>query len=328
MQIYLLIFMSLITSISNTFITVNSNNYFPPKGAFDLNVDLEPAPNDFDTLYVLGGYLGVDENACDNNVISFYNDRNHSVFGHITYYSSAVLVEEKQTYQSGWFPNDQHFSDINAMKSYTFRFDEFYVDIPVEILYTRNIPAKTGIHFTSQFTSAHSEYQSITTNYAMEILSDFTLDSGYEIGASIPIEFIKLNLSRYINGTIGLNASLYQEIEKINSSYSYFSSVLSETYNIENEYNFPIYVQLNYRQKFNLFFTYNAKYDYSVEEIKSGSIFLDTTWQYNLAQMLFDSIHFFLIPEDDPYFDVSIYYDNADGVKTILEKSHPSILYF
>lgn len=302
----------------------------PKERGSDLDIDIEidyRTFDNFDTLDFVERNIGTTQDNIDQYVLDVYNNKNHNKFGHITYDSSALLTKEEQTYQSGIFPNDQHFTTLDALKSYSFYFDEFYIDVPVEILYIRNIPANVGAVFTSEFQYEHSELTETTTTFAMDLLFEFTLTSGYEIGVELPIDFIVLNLSQYFEGSIGFSASLFYEIQTMTSSYTHFSSVISETYSIHNSNNFPIYAQLNFRQKFRLYFTVNLKYDYIVTETTTG-IFQDKSWTYDHVGTNVDSVTFFLLPEDDPYFDVSKYYDDADGTKTILEKSHPSILYF
>lgn len=63
------------------------------------------------------------------------------------------------------------------------------------------------------------------------------------------------------------------------------------------------------------------------KDLESGLFEFDKNWLYTYTGLEGVETKFYLIPVDNPYFEISRYYDDAQGRKVIYDKTHPSIYY-
>ena len=321
--------MMLLAITSSNHVTDKINYGMHHPGIDDINpVDR----NMFSDLY-FDGYWGLEDRKTCDYIIDVYDGKTHINFGIMNYvedsYAELNYADPFLTYKSGWVAWDEHWDYFPEHEFFAFTFDKF-IDIPIESYYIRNVPANSFVNFTLTTKSAKQVSTTTIIHSASEYLLEFQTTVGSNIGGEVDLGFLKVSQDQYVENSISIAGSLYEEMTEIKQSTTSIETVLTETFSYQNTYNHPIYYQLGQRQKFRLGFIADVHVDYDEPDvISSGTFGLDKTYDYcgKDIHTLYD-IHFFLIPEDDPYFDVSIYYDNADGVKTILEKSHPSILYF
>ncbi|HKL61419.1 MAG TPA: hypothetical protein VJY66_03445 [Acholeplasma sp.] len=68
-------------------------------------------------------------------------------------------------------------------------------------------------------------------------------------------------------------------------------------------------------------------YQYTVKETGSGFLKRDKHWSYTKTGIIGAQTNFFMIPEDNPYFEISKYYDDNFGRKVIYDKANLNIWY-
>lgn len=228
--------------------------------------------------------------------------------------SIAYQKEEKVTYRSGWTTEViKHDYDVKRFDTYEF---SRYVNIPVRVIDRLELMAGESVGYTcthiSQTTLGYSE--TLTTGY--EFTSEQTMKLGMSLGASIPLDMIKVNGSVKAEGTVSTSATISSTASQTWSRSVMFAEQTTSTWNLHN--NAPgerrVY-QFNYRQKFKLYCTTEYNINYVEGSYKSGLFNLDTHYTYDFAAKRYTPVatRFFMIPVDLPTLGFTEYHNSSDG---------------
>jgi len=240
--------------------------------------------------------------------------------------SVAYKSENKTIYDSWWNANEPTVYKsfiINQYNTYSFA---KYLDLPIEIYHTRRVAPGTSSSFTIERTETTTTSQTTTVEKGNSAYLDYSESHGYSAGIKIALDEIGLNGSTNSNYKINVGASVYSIVTSTESKTTTFSMVYIETFNFDNANNTEYrYFQLNQRQKFKAYFTTNYSYNYTTSNWGSGLFGLDQNWSYTFANYSGVETRFFLIPVEDPYFEMSIYHDTSSGLKEYIDNSSSTI---
>lgn len=253
----------------------------------------------------------------------------HNKFGNIYSPTDSVSndIEDFVVYDSKWTAQDDVTKPHVSTRYDTYYFEK-YIDIPIETLHSRKVAAGKTESFTLQLTESHEELTSKTTTKATNRYIDFTNTISYSMGASVKIDDINLNNELTAESSIKVGGSVSDTVVEVKSSITRFSIVYTESFNFDNSNsNHDVYFDLNFRQKFRIYFTTRYKYNYNKSEYRSGMFNRDIHYSYSLHNFMPIGTYTYLIPVEQPYFEMSKYYDNVSGIKEILKNNpHNNII--
>lgn len=201
----------------------------------------------------------------DTDIKDFENFR-HINFGAANYLGVSISLSDKLVYDSYW--NALEPSRYASYIKYEYNLYEFtkFVDMPVNIIHTRNLNpgdiAEFSIGNTASFTESRTDTVSVGVKYYTEFIRTF----GFKLGISVPIEGINVGASQHDSTDIKVGLEFYRTIETVISSESNFSSIYSESFRWYNGTNTNQYYQLNYRQKFKIYFVAIYEHQYTMSE--------------------------------------------------------------
>lgn len=263
-----------------------------------------------------------------DHMTNFVNDI-HPNFGYVKYVTEPIYHWEDQIiYDSFW-----NATEPPTYKPYLdTRFDvykfEKKVDIPVEIFHTRRLLPHTSSSFTIQNTASNVISTTDVIETASTIYTEFSLNNSYYNGSSIDLRFIggETGFGNDIKVLVG--SELFNKVQNVRSKTTTFQTIYTETFNFDNSnLDIPRYFQLNYRQRFDIYFVTTQKFNYLTKEWGSGLFNADKNYDYIEDNYTFVCTNFILIPTDSPYFEMSIYCDNSDGIRKYLYNDMSSVYF-
>lgn len=224
-----------------------------------------------------------------------------------------------------WWNNGQDTSYETHIKySYeTFTFTN-YVDIPTEIYHSVRIAAGDKQSFKITTTTTDSYSQETTSEKGASSYYDFTYSQSIKIGSKIDLGVIGASAESDSSFTINVGGSTYYSVSKTMTSTTSYSTVYEQTFEMDNSgRKHAVYYQFNQRQKFKVFFTCVYEMQYKVTNWGSGLFGNDQNWSYEPLYYKGLETYFFLIPVENPYFEVSLYKDGSNGLKKYMgEQAH------
>lgn len=263
--------------------------------------------------------------------IKSFEGLTHSRFGKISKVADTTSYdkENRMIYKSNWTTQEPIYQsfDIARFDTYTF---EKYVDLPIKTLHSRKISVGESVSFTIQTTQIEEESKSETSTKATQFYWDYCGSLGFNMGRSLAIDLINLTSSITNSNTIKVGGNFTSTISNTRTSYTKYSIVYEETFTFDNTTcSHDTYFDMNFRQKFKIYFTTRYDYNYTNKEWGSGFLGRDQNWSYTFKDYTPVGTYIYLLPIENPYFEVSKYYDNNLGLKEILKSTtNSSIVYF
>lgn len=243
----------------------------------------------------------------------------HDVFGNITYVSDskAYDYEDKSVYDSGWTNQPTVTESYETTEYSTYTFSRF-VDIPVNKLHSRKIAAGSKEEFSIETTSSTNVTKTQLSNVGSSYYYDKCTSMSFNVGSSISLDKIGSASAGFgYNNMIKVGGSLYNEISNSTSTSYTYTTVYKQNFIFDNtNEERSIYFELNYRQKFKVYFTTKYTINYDTKEWRSGLFDKDKHWSYSIQGYSGNGTYVYLIPMEDPYFETSKYYDNQNGIRT------------
>lgn len=248
----------------------------------------------------------------------------HSDFGRIQKISDSTAYdwESRIIYNSFWTGQDSVYEEYETFRYDTYTFEN-YVDLPVRVLYSRKLPINETATFTLETTDAYEETVQTTSKTATQFYWEFCSALNFSTGNAISLSDVNSSGSQLQSSAgIKIGGTFANEIENYIRSSVYYSVVYRETYYLDNRNSDrEIYFDLNFRQKFKIYFTTKYQYNYETKQWGSGAFGWDQHWEYDFKNYTPIGTYVFLIPMDSPYFEISRYYDNASGRKELIPTS-------
>ena len=262
--------------------------------------------------------------------IKNFNGLTHTKFGSIKSIDGSVSYdkENKKTYQSNWTTQAPIYESFDVARFDTYTFEK-YVDLPIKTLHSRKVAAGDSVSFTIKTTQSSEESKTVTSTQATTYYWDICHSIGYSMGISLALDLINLTSGITETNTVKVGGSFSSTISNTNSSSTKYSMVYEETFTFDNSNSsYDTYFDMNFRQKFQIYFTTRYNYNYEVNEWGSGLFNIDRHWSYTFKNYTPVGTYIYLIPLENPYFEVSKYYDNSKGQKEIIKSTtNNSIIY-
>ena len=287
----------------------------------------------FDVIIGDGGSNASIDIASSSTVSSIksFDGLSHSKFGKISKEPDTTSYDKQNwmTYKSNWTTQDPIYQTFDIARCDTYTFEK-YVDLPIKILYSRKISAGDCVSFTIQTTQLEEESKSETSTKATQFYWEYCGSLGFNMGRSLAVDLINLTSSITNSNTVKVGGNFTSTISNTRTSYTKYSIVYEETFKFDNtNSSHDTYFDINFRQKFRIYFTTRYYYNYTSKEWGSGLFGRDQNWSYTFKDYTPIGTYVYLLPIEHPYFEVSKYYDNSRGLKEILKSTtNNSIVYF
>lgn len=267
-------------------------------------------------------------NTYDIDDMFHYETLADSNFGYLASYGSCYSTKLFKTYDSFWNPTEPiRYEPYNTNQYYTY-VSSRYIDLPTKIFHTRSLYPHTTANFTIQTTNTETLSNSIVVENGENYFIEHCFDSSFNISNGIRLENIDSTLASYNENRIVVQNNVYNKVQTARTHTTNFSSIYTETFFLDNSMNdFHLKFQLNYRQKFELYFVAEYEINYESNKWGSGLFNADENWDYTAIDKLGIRSHIFLIPFGVPYFEVTQYYENDNGIDVVYNKSNYSVVY-
>lgn len=266
----------------------------------------------------------------DSKTIFDFEGLYHEMLGKIGRTEDSIVYSNNEyvTYDSFWNP----WQPNGTMKMHSNRYDTYtfgkFIDLPIEIYHTRRVAPNSSSSFTIKKTETESCSQEQTVETGNRYYGEYFTSRSFKLGGSIGLSNIKIQAEEKGSSSIKVGTEMMHKVTQASESMTSFSIVYKETFYFDNtnsgEYR---YFQLNQRQKFKVYFTTNFGYNYDVTTTGSGLGGLDKHYSYEFRDFSGVCTKYFLLPVDDPYFEMSIYTDSSTGIKEYADNSHQYIYY-
>lgn len=266
----------------------------------------------------------------DRTTIYSFQGQRHRQLGKISRTEDSIVYGYMNytTYKSGW----NLLEKPTTIKMPSNRYDTYtfakYVDLPIEVYHTRRMAPGTSSSFTIETTKTEAYSQEKTVEVGNKVYAEYFKSYTSSLGGGVNLSFIIAETEKQYSSSMKVGAEMTTTVTETAKSTTSFSIVYKETFQFDNsssdEYR---YFQLNQRQKYKVYFTTNFGYIYNVTTTTSGLGGLDKHYSYEFKNYTGICTKFFLIPVDNPYFEMSIYYDSTSGTREYEGNSHQSIYY-
>ena len=260
------------------------------------------------------------KNAPNTKREAYYNNVVNDTFGTAIIQNDSTQYDEesKKTFRSNW-TNTDYFENFPSKIYETYKFSKL-VDIPVKTLITRKLSAGESSKAIIQATQSTSERKSITSEFASSYYGERCSDYGLNTGMKLSIDDLKLSGSFYYNENYKIGGSVSSNLKRTKENTTTYGALYEETIEIDNsDSSVPTYFAFNFRQKFEIYFTTAFSYVYTEETWNSGMFNWDVHYDYTFHHYVGVSTAFYLLPIENPYFEISKYQDNAYGHQKIIK---------
>lgn len=249
-----------------------------------------------------------------------FSRKNDYVLGQITEIKESAIdvIESRTTYQSGWCPwQSPTTKDLLTRQYNTYKF-QHYIDVPTHnFTIPESVAPGKKVSFDIEIDYTYSETYESSSKIGINAYWEYALSWGYKLG-------VKGNWLDLISGgsesstTSGwkVGGQLYTEM----SSTSTKSSSMAIKYKRTFEYNNTSGSEYKkfkpcIRQKYAVYFTTCYDFDYECNYYTSGTFGIDKHWDYRFLET-YSGIQttFFLMPVNDPYFEISEYTTSDKGL--------------
>lgn len=268
--------------------------------------------------YSVTGWNDEDNKEVDGFVTKAFAGRFDELLGLIKKVDEPLChrYEEVTVYDSYWNGFEEPTKETHIKYTYeTFTFAK-YIDIPVEIYHTVRVGAGEKESFRIQTTSTKTQSQSLTSEKGSTSYYDFSLSHGITRGLKLLLELIGASTESSSSFSINVGGSTYSSVKNTLSSSTTYTTVYEQTFTMDNsERSYASYFQFNQRQKFKAFFTCVYEMQYDMTNWGTGLFGLDQHWKYDPVRYVGLNTYFYLIPVENPYFEVSRYKDGTSGLK-------------
>ena len=264
------------------------------------------------------------------------------LFGQLNYVEThpykeqkVLALEREQKKFVFWYttvPSHEIYDDFISKSTSLYKFSK-YVDLPIHIIKSPQLVAPGGV-FDVTFTETYSYVNTFesTNTISSTISSTFTheMKTSAEVGAK---DIAKVGAEHKYAHT--LSASMTGTVsERISNTYTVGNSMTTHYGPIVNNNDMPMYYEINYRQKFSLYYaitstayyTETDEYDdwITFSETDDGKTriqrkYRDITFNYYKAEAFY-----FLVPEDPIYDTIDLYYDDPNSGDRIYIDTNPN----
>lgn len=246
-----------------------------------------------------------------------YHRQKHIVFGEIKQISGEIRNTSK-CIQDNWLLADIYSDFPNELYA-VYEFEK-YIDVPISIKSVTKLDAGQKIERSRQIINSQELTNQQITSEGFRYLNNFSNNYDYNYGVMLDA----LNFGYDTSHKILIESELEKNIT-YSKTYTYsLEEIITESEIWENLNSFPEYYQVNYRQKFKMYFVNVYQYLY---EIIAKSQFGCTTYEYKRSGLIGSHTYFTLVPVDPPYYHVSRYYDDDLGIRKPLNLNHENIVY-
>lgn len=246
-----------------------------------------------------------------------YHRQNHAIFGEIKQISGEVR-KSSRIIQDNWLVSDVYDNIPDILYS-VYEFEK-YVDVPISIKSVTKLDSGQKIERSRETIYSEEFVNSQITSSGVSYLNSFSVNFNYNYGIDLDV----FEFGSSLENEILIESELNKKFT-YSKNYKYsFEEKITESETWQNDYSFPIYYQCNYRQKFKMYFVNVYQYQY---EVRKETEFGCTKYSYINQGLLGLETYYTLVPVDPPYYHVSKYYDNEQGVRVPLNLSHSNIVY-
>lgn len=230
--------------------------------------------------------------------------------------SRISVIETMPTYDSWWDSSAKtDTQDIETYRYETFFFEKYF-DAPVETYETVRVNAGDSRSFKMTYTETESCAQTETSEKGSSAYFDFSSKYNFKAGSGIDFDLIKSQWESSSETEIRVGSETYQKVTNTKTSETHYSTVYEETFVMDNSNSSTAtFYQFCQRQKFKVYFTAAYKMDYETTQWGSGAFNLDQNWKYDINGFVGIETYYYLIPVETPYFEVSLYKENSEGLR-------------
>ncbi len=243
--------------------------------------------------------------------------------------STTYKTEDKVTYRSHWAPWQPPHTKSYQVKRYdTYTFARF-INLPIKIVDRIELEPNQSVEYESidlQETTQTVE-QTVSVGYSTTV--KFNGKKRIKIGGGIPLNLIQAEGNISDENSIGISQTMSRTVSTTRSQTVRMSAQVRKKWELDNsENNKKRIFQLNYRQKFKIYFTTEYDITYNVMTWGTGVGKLDENFDYIRDEYLTPvRTVFFLIPASDPTIGFTTYQNNAQGIEVAVIELENNVIY-